>query len=166
MGSTFPLGYGASPVERVDAQVTSNLEPEVPSLAPLEASGTRLSQLVRAAREPGQAGAQSLSQLTKALGVLPASEENARALLALLEADELAAFRAEDGSQTRVLAVEALLRMGWPFALQIHPADLAWYRAQRSAAVRRRLLVWLVTFAAAAGAGAGLWASVGHHLLR
>lgn len=116
---------------------------EVPSLAPfpspepLDPAATGLERLALTARAtPGQAGRDALHSLHDSLASLPATEENAKLLLRLLDEGAFNELRGDDGSLTRELAVETLLALGYPWALQIHPDELAWYR--RADFLRRR----------------------------
>ena len=129
-------------MERVQATQRSPEDPEhaVPSLAPhspAAPSGGELEALAVTARSmPGQDGRDALERLTLALTGLTPTEENGKRLLQLLDEGAFNELRSNDGSQTRELAVETLLRLGYPWAVQVHPDELAWYR--RLAFVRRR----------------------------
>ena len=83
--------------------------------------------------------------------------DDARALVEALEKGRFAELTAGE-RKLRQLAVEALLRMGYPWALQITPADLEWYRARaraKSPAWRflRITLAVLIALAAVLGVG-------------
>ena len=52
-------------------------------------------------------------------------------LQALLSSGELATMRASDGSSARAVAVERLLSLGYPYALEVSPEDLAHWRDER-----------------------------------
>lgn len=135
-------------MERVQsAQSPASQEAAVPSLAavePLEGAPS-LEALARTARElPGSEGRAALQALHARLAALAPTEENGRALVQLLDRGQLQGLVADDGRLTRPLAVEALLGLGYPWALQIHPDELAWYRASISERARnRRLLILL-----------------------
>lgn len=136
-------------MERVQSAVSpASQEAVVPSLAPvdqLDAGGPSLDTLARTARElPGAEGRAALASLHARLEALAPTEENGRALVQLLDRGDLTGLVADDGRLTRQLAVEALLGLGYPWALQIHPDELAWYRSSVSERARnRRLLILL-----------------------
>ena len=52
-------------------------------------------------------------------------------LQALLASGELVRLRASDGTSARAVAVERLLALGYPYALEVSPEDLAHWRAER-----------------------------------
>ncbi|HET9157391.1 MAG TPA: hypothetical protein VFN91_12030 [Myxococcaceae bacterium] len=52
-------------------------------------------------------------------------------LQTLLSSGELATLRASDGTSARAVAVERLLDLGYPYALEVSPEDLAHWRAER-----------------------------------
>jgi hypothetical protein len=52
-------------------------------------------------------------------------------LQTLLSSGELATLRASDGTSARAVAVERLLALGYPYALEVSPEDLAHWRAER-----------------------------------
>ncbi|HUM12338.1 MAG TPA: hypothetical protein VLT82_15430 [Myxococcaceae bacterium] len=70
-------------------------------------------------------------------------------LLQLLASGELATFRGSDGSSARAAAVERLLALGYPYALEVSPEDLAHWRAERpsEATDGRGLAVLVMTVA-------------------
>jgi hypothetical protein len=70
-------------------------------------------------------------------------------LLQLLASGELATFRAADGTSARAAAVERLLALGYPYALEVSPEDLAHWRAERpsEATDGRGLAVLVMTVA-------------------
>ncbi len=98
--------------------------------------------------------AQALNDAMAALGP-GLTPRDARGLLTVLDERELAGVVDAQGRSVRALAVEALLRAGYPWALQIDPEVLAWYRAQSGARApaRRR---WRAVAMAAAVAVAAL----------
>jgi hypothetical protein len=55
----------------------------------------------------------------------------ADALLRILASEDLAALQAPDGTSARAVAVERLLALGYPYALEVSPEDLAHWRAER-----------------------------------
>ena len=71
-------------------------------------------------------------------------------LQALLASGELATLRASDGTSARAIAVERLLALGYPYALEVSPEDLAHWRAERpsEATDGRGLAVLVMTVAA------------------
>ncbi len=70
-------------------------------------------------------------------------------LLQLLASGQLATLHASDGSSARAVAVERLLALGYPYALEVSPEDLAHWRAERpsEATDRRGLAVLVMTVA-------------------
>jgi hypothetical protein len=104
-----------------------------PQLTPVDASSPAAPSLAAlvAALSPTTGGA-PLAGVCGWLDAAPASEANARQLLDLLEARAFDPLADPDGRPLRLRALEALLRMGYPWALHIAPEDLAWLRhAQR-----------------------------------
>ena len=55
----------------------------------------------------------------------------ADALLKVLASEDLASLHAPDGTSARAVAVERLLALGYPYALEVSPEDLAHWRAER-----------------------------------
>ena len=55
----------------------------------------------------------------------------ADALLGLLASEDLATLHAPDGTSARAVAVDRLLALGYPYALEVSPEDLAHWRAER-----------------------------------
>jgi hypothetical protein len=55
----------------------------------------------------------------------------ADALLKVLASADLTTLRASDGTSARAAAVERLLALGYPYALEVSPEDLAHWRAER-----------------------------------
>jgi hypothetical protein len=49
----------------------------------------------------------------------------------LLASGDLATLRASDGTSARAVAVERLLALGYPYALEVSPEDLAHWREER-----------------------------------
>lgn len=140
-------------MERVDQQqqVSSG---EVQSLAALEEAllAAPLAELVAKARStPGEAGEVAVQALNQTLRTLLPTEANGESLLRMLDEGALADLRTADGTSSRILGVEALLRLGYPWAVRIHPDELEWYRETLRAERRRRLLIVLASFAVAAG---------------
>jgi len=133
-------------MERVQAPLDQPQETEVPSLAPFPSpeAAIDLELLAVTARStPGSAGREALVSLQHALETLTPTEENGKRLLKLLDDGAFNELRADDGSPTRELAVETLLRLGYPWALQIHPDELAWFRGAEAARQRNKYLLLL-----------------------
>ena len=80
---------------------------------------------------------------------LGSPRSTADCLQALLASGELATLRASDGTSARAIAVERLLALGYPYALEVSPEDLAHWRADRpsEAADGRGLSVLVMTVA-------------------
>ncbi len=89
---------------------------------------------------------------------VPADEKPAlaKALLAVLDEPQLKTIVDSHGLSPRALAVEAVLSLGYPWALSLNPEDLAFYRAQTKPSSRFR--PWMV-LALIATLGLGLGAS-------
>lgn len=119
---------------------------ELPSLAPWEAppgppepevSLSSVLPLVEEARvaasEAERAGVSA--RLNRQLDDLPAgggSREVADLLEHLLESGQLAGLEDAEGRSCRAAATEALTRLGFPFALEVRPEDLAHLRGEDS----------------------------------
>lgn len=112
-------------------------------LAPVDVAAPILELAERAAHTPGSAGLETLSHLHTALSTLMPTEANGSALLQLLDDGQLRSLRTEDGTATREVAIQTLLRLGYPWAVQIRAEDLAWYREQQSTRQFRKVLVFL-----------------------
>jgi hypothetical protein len=94
------------------------------------------------------------ARVNELLGALKPGEENGRLLLDLLETDALAGLRDAKGKLCRQEAVRALLRLGFPWALEIDPDALAWFRAVESPGGRRgRMVALALVLLAALGGG-------------
>ncbi len=86
----------------------------------------------------------------------------ARAVLQMLDEPAFKAAFDVDGVSCRVSAVNTLLELGYPWALEVHPDDLAFYRQKTQAAPRGRR--WLIAGAIALiAAGLGFLALEGRH---
>lgn len=131
----------------------------VPSLPSVEVNAGLLPDLVQRARtETGVDGAEAQRLVEQLLATLRPGPENARVLLELLEARAFTGLSGEDGTPTLALAVEALLRQGYPWSLHVDPDDLTWFRQwQHRAAKRRRLLILLGILAAELVLAGALW---------
>lgn len=133
-------------MERVRPEGVTTAPEVVPSLAAVDQpqGAPQLDAFARDARLPGSEGRAALSALHAALASLAPAEASGRALLALLDQGAFHQLVGDDGTPTRVLAVEALLRLGYPWALEVHPDELAWYRATVEARRRTRRLMILL----------------------
>ncbi|HZX41885.1 MAG TPA: hypothetical protein VFE93_08615 [Myxococcaceae bacterium] len=109
-----------------------------------------LEHALATARAPG-ADAGTRRALIDRLSRLELESPRATAdrLLQLLASGELATFRASDGTSARAVAVERLLALGYPYALEVSPEDLAHWRAERpsEATDGRGLAVLVMTVA-------------------
>jgi len=136
---------------REDGQSTDGI---VPSLAPLEfssqlAPAVDLEALCRDVRaQTGELGREAHERLHQALEKL--APESGATLVKLLDDHAFDGMRTADGTDTRRLAVETLLRLGYPWALQIQPEELEWLRAEQRAA-RVRLIAFFVGLTAIVG---------------
>jgi len=120
---------------------------ELPSLAPWEAPESpavpeatpeRVLALVQDARvaasDPERAQvAGELNQQLDALAAGGGSREVADLLQQLLESGRLAGLADAEGRSCRAAATEALTRLGFPYALEVRPEDLAFLRGQAEA---------------------------------
>ena len=81
------------------------------------------------------------------------SGRDATVLVQALDQGRLTGLADEQGRPLRALAIEALLRLGYPWALRITPSDLTWYRAQAPTrrSGRERLAALAVLLVALAG---------------
>lgn len=141
-------------MERLQAPVSTESNSEQQSLAALEEAhlAVPLAEMVAKARTtPGEAGELAVQTVNQALRTLLPTEANGEALLRMLDEGALADLRAADGTSARMLGVEALLRLGYPWAVRIHPEELEWYRETLAGQRRRRILIVLSALAVAAG---------------
>lgn len=146
--------WSCSRVERVQSPVSAESSSELQSLASLEEAhlAVPLAEMVARARSAsGEAGEVAIQAVNQALRTLLPTEANGEALLRMLDEGTLTDLRAADGTSARILGVEALLRLGYPWAVRIHPEELQWYRETLAAQRRRRILVVLSALAVAAG---------------
>lgn len=133
-------------MERIAPQPAQATQDRVPSLANVEPSSLvpPLEELAATARNmPGEEGRTAHRALHLALETLQPMDANGAQLLRLLDEHAFDELRADDGTSTRQLAVEALLRQGYPWALRVHPDELAWLRAHQFAAKRARYFILL-----------------------
>lgn len=148
-------------MERVQAPIATVQGQDVPSLAPLDsAAQVDLAGLAQTARSvPASEAREALAQLHVALQTLLPTEKNGTELARLLDDRAFDGLIADDGSLTRELAVETLIRLGYPWALRLHPDELSWFRSQRSDRARNfRLLILLGILGVEVLAGLGLYA--------
>lgn len=125
-------------MERVDAPLSAAVDEA--GVASLDGAGRSLSSLVSEVSALGPLSARE--QVPRVLAWLesaPATQANAKDLVALLDADAFAGLSAPDGRPLKVDALLALLRFGYPWALQVRPEDLAWLREQQRPFWRRNL---------------------------
>lgn len=100
-----------------------------------EEAPVRVRALVEEARVASTEADRSLlaGKLNHQLDTLAAgggSREVADLLQQLLESGQLAGLEDMGGRSCRAAATEALTRLGFPFALEVRPEDLAWLRGQ------------------------------------
>jgi uncharacterized membrane protein YbaN (DUF454 family) len=91
-----------------------------------------LDRALASARAPG-ADAGARRAFVDRLATLDLGDPRATAdrLQALLASGELAMLRSSDGTSARAVAVERLLGLGYPYALEVAPEDLAHWREER-----------------------------------
>ena len=147
---------------------------ELPSLAPWEAPASpagpeadpgRVLALVQDARMAASDAARAqvagvLNQQLDALAAGGGSREVADLLEQLLESGQLAGLEDSGGRACRAAATEALTRLGFPYALEVRPEDLAFLRGQDGAS---KDFPWRPT-AAGALLVAGIAAQWGIHI--
>lgn len=147
-------------MERVQSPQSTLQGSEFPSLAPFPETSLApaLELLASTARStPGQEGRDALASLTEALTQLTPTEGNAKVLSRLIDDGAFHDLVGDDGSLTRELAVGTLLRLGYPYALQIHPDELAWYRHTHFVRRRNKWLMLLAICGVGAIAETLLW---------
>jgi hypothetical protein len=95
-----------------------------------------------------------VTRLGQALAALPRSDAGARLLLQALASGRLAELVDTEGRLAAGEAVRALLRLGYPWALELEPEDLAAFRAEerRRAPARPWVVLALVGLLAAGAA--------------
>jgi hypothetical protein len=93
-----------------------------------------LEQALVSARASG-AGQSRRQALLEQLGHLDLGAPRATAdrLLSLLASGQLEGLTGRGGTSARAVAVERLLQLGYPYALEVAPEDLAHWRAERPA---------------------------------
>lgn len=91
-----------------------------------------LEQALVSARASG-AGQSHRQVLLQQLTQLDLGDPRATAdrLLSLLSSGQLAGLTGRGGTSARAVAVERLLQLGYPYALEVAPEDLAHWRAER-----------------------------------
>lgn len=146
------------------AQVREQSQPGANSIEPKDRARASLaSLLLDLGQAPGPEGAlgPAMGRLGARLEHLTAADspDDARTLIEGLEQRRFDGLVDGQGRPLRQLAIEALLRLGYPWALQVNPADLDWYRshARDKTPPRRLLLLTLLAVLAGLG-GAGWWA--------
>ena len=148
-------------MERVQAPVATVQEQDVPSLAPLDSAlQVDLAGLAETSRiAPASNAREAIAQLHLALQTLVPTEKNGNELVRLIDERAFDGLVADDGSVTRELAVETLIRLGYPWALRLHPDELSWFRSQRSDRARNfRLMILLGILGVEILTGLGLYA--------
>ena len=109
-----------------------------------------LERALASAQAPGaDAGARRAAVDRLARLDLGSPRATADRLQELLGSGELTTLRASDGTSARAVAVERLLGLGYPYALEVSPEDLAHWQAERpsEATDGRGLAVLVMTVA-------------------
>jgi hypothetical protein len=145
-------------VEAVTAATEQNVAPgsleSGPSLASLYAEFSSVGVV---------SGAEALARVVTWLESAPATEANAKQLLALLDADAFSSVTDAQGRSLKALGLLALLRFGYPWALQVKPEDLAWLRDEQRPYWRKNLKgiiaisLWVIWAAEVAAFTFPLW---------
>lgn len=149
-------------MERVQAPEQAAQGEDVPSVAPFPSPSIgelaprdgiampaleRFELLALTARSaPGQEGRDAVASLHAMLGQFPPTDAHAKLLLRLLDEGAFNDVRSDDGTPTREVAIETLLSLGYPWALQIHPDELDWYRRADFLRKRNKWLLLLGIF--------------------
>ncbi len=149
-------------VQDVGAAPETEAEIAVPDLpAPDGRPKTQADALRRAVGEavgsPGVDRPAASGQVNALLRTFVPMEANGRLLLELLGSNALEGLVDADGVECRREAVRALLRIGFPWALEIEPETLVWFRKVESSGRRTRWVVALTLLAALLSGGA-YWA--------
>lgn len=147
-------------MERTQQAVAELNTDVVPSLAHVELAEVPLAKWLEAALtgETMEARDGALQMLVSGLATLPPTQANADVLVQLLEGTTLDDVTTRDGDSVKELAVEALLRLGYPHALRIHPDALDWARTAQRARSRSK---WTRSVAVLLGlVNLGLWGSL------
>lgn len=115
-------------------------------------------QEAREARGPErEAAVLRLHERLEALGAGGGSREVADQLLHLLESGELEGLESADGRTSRSVAVEALLELGFPYALEVRPEDLEHLRQSGRAGGTRSPLLQALAALSLGGGFVGEW---------
>ncbi|PZR05226.1 MAG: hypothetical protein DI536_32835 [Archangium gephyra] len=147
-------------MERTQQAVADGNTDVVPSLAHVEVGEVPLARWLDAALtgESLEARDGAVQLLVAGLATLPPTQANADVLVQLLEGPALDGVHTRQGDSVKELAVEALLRLGYPHALRIHPDALEWARARQRQRTRSR---WTRAVALALGlVNLGLWGAL------
>jgi len=134
----------------VERQHPARTAPEEPRELQAVVPQDPLEHALASARAPGaDAGARRTFVDQLATLDLGSPRATADRLHALLASGELALLRASDGTSARAMAVERLLALGYPYALEVAPEDLAHWREERPSEVNdgRGLGLLVVTVA-------------------
>jgi len=116
-------------VERQQAHISPPAPVEDPGTV---AAADPLELALAEARAPG-ADATARRAFVDRLARLDLGDARATAdaLLKVLASQDLATLQASGGTSARAVAVERLLALGYPYALEVSPEDLAHWRAER-----------------------------------
>lgn len=147
---TRPPGSGSrqgGPTEEEGAELPSLASWEAPVLPSEPEARLAVLPLVeevrRATTEAGRAAlAAKLNARLDALAAEGGSREVADLLEQLLESGQLEGLADAEGRSCRAAATEALTRLGFPFALEVRPEDLAHLRGQDGDSAGFRWAPW------------------------
>ena len=115
-------------MERQQAHIAPGASGQVEALALPDA----LDRALASAQAPGaDAGARRVLLERLAQLDLGAPRATADRLEQLLAGGALAPIRGPDGTSARAVAVDRLLALGYPYALEVSPEDLSHWRAER-----------------------------------
>lgn len=132
-------------------ETTDEVLPSLPSVPSANDLGLTLEALRRAPLD-----AELAAQLNQQLEVLPVTDDAGRLVLGMLSDGSLTGAADAHGRQCRAEAVKALLRLGYPWALEIDPETLAWFRSterpKKGSWKRLALLLGALLFGAASTA--------------
>jgi hypothetical protein len=143
-----------SPPAEVEAQVPDLPQPggDRPKS---QAEALRRAVAEAVAGPPVDRGAAS-GQVNALLAAFVPMEANGRLLLELLASNAFEGLVDAQGIACRREAVRALLRIGFPWALEIEPETLTWFRSAESSGRRTRWVLAGALLVALLG-GTGLW---------